>query len=137
MSKDDIEKAVKDAEMHAAEDKKLKENVEIRNNAENLVFQCEKTLADTGDKLSEDDKAPVKAAMDTLKETLKTEDYDRIKADTEALTQALYKIGEKLYQSPNPGDPGAGAAGGQQNAGGQDENGYYNADFRDASDDKK
>ncbi len=132
MSKEDIEKAVKEAEMHAAEDKKIKENVETRNNAENLVFQCEKTLADAGDKLSEEDKAPINAAMDTLKETLKTEDYDKIKADTEALTQALYKASEKLYQAPGGAqgfDPNA-----QGQAGTQDENGYYNADFTDASD---
>ena len=135
MSKEDIEKAVKDAEMHAAEDKKLKENVEIRNNAENLVFQCEKTLADAGDKLTEEDKQPVNAALDTLKETLKTEDTDKIKQDTEALTQALYKISEKLYQAPNPGEGAPGANPGA-NPGGQDENGYYNADFTDKSDNK-
>ena len=135
MSQEDIERAVKDAEMHAAEDKLMKENVETRNNAENLVFQCEKTMADAGDKLSDEDKAPINAAMDTLKESLKGEDYAKIKADTEALTQALYKISEKLYQA-------SGAAGAEgfdpnaaQGAAGQDENGYYNADFTDASDD--
>ena len=133
MSQEDIEKAVKDAEMHAAEDKQMKENVETRNNAENLVFQCEKTMADAGDKLSDEDKAPITAAMDTLKESLKGEDYAKIKADTEALTQALYKISEKLYQASGA----AGAEGFDPNAGqsaGQDENGYYNADFTDASD---
>jgi len=136
MSKEDIEKAVKEAELHAAEDKIQKENVETRNNAENLVFQCEKTLADAGDKLTEEDKAPVLAAIETLKESLKGEDYAKIKADTEALTQTLYKISEKLYQAaggPEGAAPGAdaGAAGGAQ---GND--GYYNADFTDASDDK-
>ena len=134
MSKEDIEKAVKEAEMHAEEDRKTKENVETKNNAENLLFQCERTLADAGDKISQEDKAPVNAAMDTLRETLKTDDYDRIKADTEALTQALYKVSEKLYQAAgaqgaNPGQDGP-------QAGGPDENGYYNADFTDTSDNK-
>ncbi|MBR4287847.1 MAG: molecular chaperone DnaK [Clostridia bacterium] len=135
MSQEDIEKAVKEAEMHAAEDKIAKENVETKNNGENLVFQCEKTLADAGDKLSEEDKAPIQSAMETLKESLKTDDFAKIKSDTEALTQALYKVSEKLYQASGA----AGAQGqdpGAQNAG-QDGNGYYNADFTDASDDNK
>jgi len=136
MSKEDIEKAVKEAEMHAAEDKIQKENVETKNNAENLVFQCEKTLADAGDKLTEEDKAPISSAVETLKESLKGEDYAKIKADTEALTQALYKVSEKLYQASGAAqgqgfDPTAG-----QDAG-QDGNGYYNADFTDASDEQK
>ena len=139
MSKEDIEKAVKEAELHAAEDKLQKENVETRNNAENLVFQCEKTIADAGDKLTEEDKAPINAAVETLKESLKGEDYEKIKADTEALTQALYAISEKLYQAAG-GAEGAqgfdptqgGAQGGAQ--GGTDGDGYYNADFTDASD---
>ncbi|MBE6711969.1 MAG: molecular chaperone DnaK [Ruminococcaceae bacterium] len=140
MSKEDIEKAVKEAELHAAEDKIQKENVETRNNAENLVFQCEKTMADAGDKLTEEDKAPINAAVETLKETLKGEDYAKIKADTEALTQALYKISEKLYQAAGGPegaqgfDPNAAAGGAQQGA---DGDGYYNADFTDASDDNK
>ena len=136
MSKEDIEKAVKEAELHAAEDKIQKENVETRNNAENLVFQCEKTMADAGDKLTEEDKAPVNAAVETLKESLKGEDYAKIKADTEALTQALYAIGEKLYQAAGGAegaqgfDPNAQGGAGQ----GTDGDGYYNADFTDASD---
>ena len=138
MSKEDIEKAVKEAELHAAEDKLQKENVETRNNAENLVFQCEKTMADAGDKLTEEDKAPINAAVETLKESLKGEDYAKIKADTEALTQALYKISEKLYQAAGGAegaqgfDPTQGASGAQ----GTDGDGYYNADFTDASDNK-
>ena len=130
MSKEDIEKAVKEAEMHAAEDKAQKENVETKNNAENLVFQCEKTLTEAGDKLTAEDKAPVQTALDTLKESVKTDDYAKIKADTEALTQALYKISEKLYQA-------AGAQGAQNAGAGPDQNGTYNADFTDTSDDKK
>ena len=135
MSQEDIEKAVKEAEMHAAEDKVAKENVETRNNAENLVFQCEKTLADAGDKLTDADKAPIQAATETLKESLKGEDFAKIKADTEALTQALYKVSEKLYQASGAAGA-AGADAGAQNPG-QDGDGYYNADFTDASDDQK
>ena len=135
MSKEDIEKAVKEAELHAAEDKILKENVETKNNAENLVFQCEKTMADAGDKLTEEDKAPINSAVETLKESLKGEDFAKIKADTETLTQALYKVSEKLYQASQGDAQGfdAGAAGGA----GPDSNGTYNADFTDASDDQK
>ena len=137
MSKEDIEKAVKEAELHAAEDKIQKENVETRNNAENLVFQCEKTMADAGDKLTEEDKAPINAAVETLKESLKGEDYAKIKADTEALTQALYKISEKLYQAAG-GAEGAQGFDPTQGTGAQgtDGDGYYNADFTDASDNK-
>ncbi len=134
MSKEDIEKAVKEAEMHAAEDKIQKENVETKNNAENLVFQCEKTLADAGDKLTEEDKAPINAAVETLKESLKGEDYAKIKADTEALTQALYKVSEKLYQAAGGAEGFDPSAASQDPA--QDQNGYYNADFTDASDDQ-
>ncbi|MBQ3075794.1 MAG: Hsp70 family protein, partial [Clostridia bacterium] len=138
MSKEDIEKAVKEAELHAAEDKLQKENVETKNNAENLVFQCEKTMADAGDKLTEEDKAPINSAVETLKESLKGEDYAKIKADTEALTQALYKISEKLYQAAGGAEGAQGfdpnAAGGAQGADGE---GYYNADFTDASEDNK
>jgi len=132
MSAEDIEKAVKEAEMHAAEDKQMRENVETKNNAENLVFQCEKTLADAGDKLTQEDKDPILAAMETLKSSIQGEDYAKMKADTEALTQALYKVSEKLYQANAPQGEGAAQNGG---ASGQDENGYYNADFTDASDD--
>ncbi len=133
MSKEDIERAVKEAEMHAAEDKKLKENIETKNNAENMVYQCEKTLADAGDKLTEEDKAPVNAAIEKLKETLKTEDYEAIKADTEALTQAPYAVSSKLYHGANPGDPNA--QGFDPNAAqGDNGEGYYNADFTDNSD---
>lgn len=133
MSQEDIEKAVKDAELHAEEDRKHKESVEIRNNAENLVFQSEKILNEAGDKITADDKAPVNAAIEKLRETLKGDDTDAIKADTDALTQAFYKISEKIYQQNGAGgfDPNAqqqGAAGGTA---GND--GVYDADFTDKS----
>ncbi len=135
MSQEDIERAVKEAEMHAAEDKKLKENIEAKNNAEHLVYECEKNIADAGDKLSDEEKASVTAAVEKLKETLKTDDYDAIKADTEALTQAFYPIASKLYQNANPGAD-AGAQGFDANGaqGGNNGEGFYDADFTDNSD---
>ncbi len=126
MSQEDIEKAVKDAELHAEEDKKQKEAVEIRNNAESLVFQSEKILNDAGDKITSEDKAPVTEAIEKLRETLKGTDTEAIKADTEALTQAFYKVSEKIYQQNGTAqgfDPNAQA--------GQD--GVYDADFTDKS----
>ena len=137
MSKEDIDRAVKDAEKFADEDKKQKEAVEIKNGAENMIFQSEKTLNDIGDKVSEDEKAPVKAAIEKLKETVKTGTTDQIKAETEALEKAFYAISEKLYgqqggaQGANPGagfDPNAGAQGGQTNG---SDGTYYNADYED------
>ncbi len=136
MSKEDIDRAVKEAEKFADEDKKLKEAVEIKNRAESLIFQSEKTLGEIGDKLPESDKTDVKTAVEKLKETVKTDNSDAIKADTEALEQAFYKLSEKLYKQQG-GAPGAdmnGAAGNGANNGGAsgpDSEGYYNADYED------
>ena len=109
MSKEDIEKAVKEAEKFAEEDKKAKELVETRNHAETLVFQCEKSLNDIGDKVTDAEKQPVKDAIEKLKETAKGESVDAMKADMEALEKAFYPIAEKLYaqSQPNAGDAGA------------------------------
>ena len=136
MSKEDIDRAVKDAEKFAAEDKKQKEAVEAKNHADSLIFQSEKTLNELGDKATEAEKAPVTAAIEKLKETIKSNDTDAIKADTEALEKSFYAISEKLYaQAQNAqGGADAGAGAGAQNGGAQtDENGntYYNADFED------
>ncbi len=136
MSKEDIDRAVKDAEKFAAEDKKQKEAVEAKNHADSLIFQSEKTLNELGDKVTEAEKAPVTAAIEKLKETIKSGDTDAIKADTEALEKSFYAISEKLYaQAQNAqGGADAGAGAGAQNGGAQtDENGntYYNADFED------
>ncbi len=129
MSKEDIEKAVKEAEQYAAEDARIKESVETRNTADQMVYQAEKTLGEMGDKIPESDKAPVQAAIDKLKETLKGEDTAAIKADTEALQQAFYAVSEKLYQQAGPQaggpDMGGAAPGGDQ--GGQQ---YYDADYK-------
>ena len=94
MSKEDIEKAVKDAEQYAAEDAKIKEKVEIRNQADQMVYQAEKTLNEVGDKVPESEKEPIRAGVEKLKETLKGEDTDAIKAATEELTQLFYKMSE-------------------------------------------
>ena len=134
MSKEDIEKAVKEAEQYAAEDAKVKEKVEVRNQADQMVYQAEKTLSEVGDKVPESEKAPIQAGIEKLKETLKGEDTDAIKAATEELTQAFYKMSEKLYQQ-QPQQPGA-DAGAQPGAdagaqGGQ----YYDADYKVVDDD--
>jgi len=109
MSKEEVEAAVAEAEKYAAEDTKRKEAVEVRNNADQVIYQCEKSMTEMGDKLSDDEKAPVQAQIDKLKETLKSDNTDAIKADTEALQQAFYKIAEKIYAQTqqNPGDPNA------------------------------
>ncbi len=135
MSKEDIEKAVQDAEKFAEEDKKRKEAVDTRNAADQMVYQVEKILADEGDKIPENDKADIQAKLDALKEALKGEDTEAIKSKQEELTQAFYKISEELYKQAqaaqggaNPGagyDPNAGAA--------PNGDGYYDADFKDVN----
>ena len=97
MSKEDIEKAVKEAEKFAEEDKKAKEAVEVRNAAENAIFQTEKQLNDLGDQITDTDRVPVDNAIIRLKETLKSDNIEEIKADTENLQKSLWAIGEKLY----------------------------------------
>ena len=138
MSKDDIDAAIRDAEMHAEEDKKRKEAVETKNMAESMIFQCEKTLDEAGDKLTDADKQPVRDAIAKLKESAATDDIERIKADTDALQKAIYEVSTKLYEQANPNgaqgfDPN-GAQGFDPNAGNNGSNGdYYDADFTDKS----
>ncbi len=130
MSKADIEKAVKDAEMHAEEDKRKKEAAEVKNEAENMIFQSEKTLNDLANKVTDSEKKPVLDAIEKLKGTIKTGDTARIKADTEELKKSFYDISSKIYQQQggaNPGDTGTGNAGGST----PDGDGVYNADFTD------
>ena len=134
MSKEDIDRAVKDAEKFADEDKKQKEAVETKNHADSLIFQSEKTLNELGDKVSEEEKAPVKAAIEKLKATVATGDTTAIKADTEALEKAFSAIAEKLYSQAQAQQGAQGGAGFDPNAGAQggaDGNTYYNADFED------
>ena len=128
MSQEDIDRAVRDAEKFAEEDKKLKEAVDIKNRADSLIFQSEKTLGEIGDKLPESDLADVKNALEKLKETVKGNDTDAIKADTEALEKAFYAVSEKLYQqSAAQGDPNANAGAGADNGDGT----YYGANYED------
>ena len=133
MSKEDIEKAVKEAEQYAAEDAKIKEKVEVRNQADQMVYQAEKTLNEVGDKVPESEKEPIRTGVEKLKETLKGEDTDAIKAATEELTQLFYKMSEKLYQQQAPqGDPNMGGQPGGDPNGGQQ---YYDADYKVVDDD--
>ncbi len=131
MSKEDIDKAVKDAEKFAEEDKKAKEAVDVKNRADSMIFQSEKTLGELGDKVDAADKADVEAAIEKLKETVKGGNTDAIKADTEALEKSLYKISEKLYaqqgQSSQGFDPNMGG-----NSGAQDGQ-FYDANYEDNS----
>ena len=126
MSKEDIEKAVKEAEKFAEEDKKFKEAVEAKNGAENMIFQIEKSMNDLGDKITDGEKAPVNAAIEKLKATISTGDTEAIKADTEALQKAFYPLAEKIYQQTQGAEGAAGADAGA-NAGGD----VYGADFED------
>ena len=130
MSKEDIDRAVRDAERFAEEDKKQKEAVDVKNHADTLIFQSEKTLAEIGDKLPESDLADVKAGIEKLKETVKTNDTEAIKRDTESLEKAFYAVSEKLYKQSGAqqGDPNAGFGGAQ---GGADNGTYYDAGFED------
>ena len=133
MSQADIDKAVKDAEKFAEEDKKAKEAVEIKNRADSLIFQSEKTLDELGDKVTEDEKSEVKAAIEKLKNTVSGGNTEDIKADTEALEKSFYKLSEKLYQQANPqgaGDPNMGGT--DPNMGGNDGT-YYDANYEDTT----
>ena len=131
MSKEDIEKAVRDAEKFAEEDKKLKEAVEVKNMAENTIFQTEKSMNELGDKITDSDKAPVNEAIAKLKATIESGDTEAIKADTEALQKAFYPIAEKVYKEQaaagGAGGEGDGTDGGAGGAGGD----FYGADFED------
>ncbi|NLK38893.1 MAG: molecular chaperone DnaK [Clostridiales bacterium] len=128
MNKEDIDRAIREAEKFAEEDKKIKEQVETKNRADNLIFQSEKTLADIGDKISDADKAPVREAIDKLKETIKGTDYDAMKADIDALEKAFYALSEKIYSQTQQDSGDAG----QQNAGGDGT--FYDAEYEDKTD---
>ena len=142
MSKEDVEKAVHEAEQYAAEDAKRKEEIDTRNQGDQMVYQTERTLEELGDKVDAAEKAEVESKLNELKETLKGSDTAAIKAATEALTQVFYKLSEKMYQQANPqGQPGAnpGCDPNCQGDCGKDDNGqqYYDADYTVVDDDKK
>ena len=147
MSKEDIEKAVREAEQFAEEDKKRREDIDARNEADQMVYQCEKILSDEGAKLDEADKAEIQSKIDSLKNALQGEDINLIKNEKEALTQAFYKLSEKLYQQAqaaqggatgaqgfNPNDfAGAGGFGGDAGFNGGANDGYTDAGYTDAN----
>ena len=123
LSQDDIEKAVREAEQYAAEDKARKDEVDTHNNAEHIIYQTEKTLNELGDKISADEKASIQSEVDNLKELNKGTDVAAIKASIEKVQQAFYKVSEKLYQQANPQ---GGAQGGYQAPG---DDGVVDADY--------
>ena len=145
MSKEDVEKAVHEAEQYAAEDAKRKEEIDTRNQGDQMVYQTERTLEELGDKVDAAEKAEVESKLNELKETLKGSDTAAIKAATEALTQVFYKLSEKMYQQANPqgGQPGANPGcdpncqGSDCGNGGDNGQQYYDADYTVVDDDKK
>ena len=144
MSKEDVEKAVHEAEQYAAEDAKRKEEIDTRNQGDQMVYQTERTLEELGDKVDAAEKAEVESKLNELKETLKGSDTAAIKAATEALTQVFYKLSEKMYQQANQqGQPGANPGcdpncqGGDCGNGGDNGQQYYDADYTVVDDDKK
>ncbi|MBS5681757.1 MAG: molecular chaperone DnaK [Clostridium sp.] len=138
LTDEDIDKAVKDAEEHAAEDKKKKDEIEARNEAESLMYNCQKTVDELGDKISGEEKAKATAEIENVKKALEGSDIDKIKEATEKLKQAFYAMSEKLYAQANPnGAAGAGANAGAGAGPQTDANGnVYNADYK-VEDDKK
>ena len=145
MSKEDVEKAVHEAEQYAAEDAKRKEEIDTRNQGDQMVYQTERTLEELGDKVDAAEKAEVESKLNELKETLKGSDTAAIKAATEALTQVFYKLSEKMYQQANPqgGQPGANPGcdpncqSNDCSKGGDNGQQYYDADYTVVDDDKK
>ena len=131
MSKEDIENAVKEAEQYAAEDKKRREAVDVRNNADQMIYQTEKTITDLGDKITEEEKGKIETAKEALKEALKGEDIDAIKAKQEELQKEIFAVSEKLYKAANPQ-----GAEGAPNADAQADPNVYEADYTDVDDNK-
>jgi len=136
LSDDEIERMVKDAELHAEEDKKRKEDVETRNNAEALINAAEKTLKEAGDVATEDQKSKVTAAIDDLKKALEGQDSEAIKSKTEALQEAVYPISTAMYQKAQQAQQAEGGAAGSQDAKGPDET-VVDADYEVVDDEKR
>ncbi|MBE6727975.1 MAG: molecular chaperone DnaK [Ruminococcaceae bacterium] len=136
MSKEDIDKAVKEAEAYAAEDKKRREAVDVRNNADQMIYQTEKTVSEFGDKLSDEEKSKIEAAKEALKEALKGEDIEAIKARQEELQKEIYAVSEKVYKAAAEAQGAQGAQDPNGAAGNADPN-VYEADFTDVDDSNK
>ena len=127
LTDEDIDKAVKDAEAHAAEDKKKKEEIEVRNNAESLIYNSEKTMKDLGDKISNEEKAKVETEIENVKKALEGSDTESIKTATEKLTTVFYELTEKLYKTANPNtDANPNAEAGETNT----NDNVYDADYK-------
>ncbi len=137
----DIDRAVKEAEQFAAEDKARKESIEIRNEADSMVYQTEKALKEMGDKLSAEDKSSIEAEVNKVKEALKGSDNAAIKSATESLTQAFYAVSTKMYQQANPQGAGPNAGPGfnpgASGAGAGPQDNVYNADYKVVDEDDK
>ena len=139
MSKSDIQKAVDEAAKFADEDKKRKDAVDVKNTADNMIFQCEKSMKDFGDKVSADEKANIEAKLDALKAAAKTDNTDDIKAKTDELQKAFYEVSSKIYQAAGANAQQAQAADAQQaqdnsgnnNGGNGNDNGFVDADYKD------
>ena len=141
MSKEDIDKAVREAEQFAAEDAKRKEEVDVRNQADQVVYQTEKALEDAKDKIDANDKATVEAAINKLKDAMKGTDIEAIKTATEEASKAFYPIAEKMYQQANPqggqAGPDMGANFGGQAGGANTDPNVVDADYQVVDDDQK
>ena len=141
LSEEDINRAVKDAEAHASEDKKKKEEVEVKNNAESLIYNSQKTLDELGDKVSGEEKSKVQAEIDNVKKTLEGNNVDEIKAATDKLTKVFYEISEKLYSAANANNANAGANGADATASDVNDDAkegtVYDADYTEEDGDKK
>ena len=140
MSKDDIEKAVHEAEQFAQEDKQRREEVDTRNNADQMVYQCEKLLSEEGDKFDQADKDALDSEIEGLKEALKGQDINLIKNKQEALQKKFYEVSEKIYKAAQDAQGAAGQQagpdmGGNPGAGAQGADGFYDADYTDVTDD--
>ena len=133
LSEEDINQAIKDAEAHAAEDKKRKEEIEVRNNAESLVYNSQKTLDELGDKVSGEEKAKVESEIDNVKKALEGANVEAIKDATEKLTKVFYELSEKLYSAQAAAAQTEGAADESE----AKEGTVYDAEYKVEDDDKK
>jgi molecular chaperone DnaK len=143
MSKDEIDQAVKDAEMHAEDDKKKKELVEARNHADSLIYSSEKSIKDLGDKVDADTKSKVESAIADLRKAMEGEDVEEIKRLSESLTQTSHKLAEAIYQQQAEqngqaaGEAGAGPEAGESGGQAQQDDDVVDADFEEVKEDKK
>ena len=128
MSKEDVDKAVKEAEQYAAEDKQRREAVEVHNGADQAVYQCEKALTDLGDKVEEADKTELQSKIEALKEANKSDNIEEIKQKQDDLMKKFYEVSEKVYKAAAPQDGGAPAGDGTTPPPENGGDGYYNGE---------